>query len=120
MVTKNKILEYFRLMRPQGAAQTASILLLGSLIMGQRDFSSLLILFIIGVLSHIHGFVLNDYADVEVDKKLSELEKKPLVSGIIPKQHAIIIIIITMPPRRRRGLNYNCFYNLYILEQLFF
>lgn len=95
MATKNKILEYFRLMRPQGAAQTASILLLGSLIMGQRDFSLLLVLFIIGVLSHIHGFVLNDYADVEVDKRLSELEKKPLVSGIIPKQHALFIIIIT-------------------------
>jgi 4-hydroxybenzoate polyprenyltransferase len=95
MSTKNKILEYLRLMRPQAAAQTVTILLLGSLIMGQRDFSSLLILFIIGILSHIHGFVLNDYADIEVDKKLSELGKKPLVSGVIPKRHALIITVIT-------------------------
>ena len=95
MSLKNKIFEYFRLMRPQGAAQTASILLIGSLIMGQREFSLLLILFIIGVLAHIHGFVLNDYADVEVDKKLSELENKPLVSGVIPKRNALVIIVVT-------------------------
>ena len=60
MSLKNKILEYFRLMRPQGAAQTASILFLGSLIMGLRDLTLLFILFIIGFMSHIHGFVLND------------------------------------------------------------
>ena len=95
MSLKNKILEYFRLMRPQGAAQTASILFLGSLIMGLRDLTLLFILFIIGFMSHIHGFVLNDYADIEVDKRSYELEKKPLVSGLISKKHALAIVIIT-------------------------
>ncbi|UCH71570.1 MAG: UbiA family prenyltransferase [Thermoplasmatales archaeon] len=95
MNLKNKVLEYFRLMRPQGAAQTAIILLLGSLIMGQRDLSLLFIIFLIGFLGHIHGFVLNDYADIEVDKKSYDLEKKPLVRGEIPKSHALAIVIIT-------------------------
>ena len=95
MNVANTILEYFRLMRPQGAAQTAVILLLGSLIMGQRDIFPLFILFLIGFLSHVHGFVLNDYADAEVDKKSSDLEKKPLVSGTISKRSAIFIIFLT-------------------------
>jgi len=95
MSISNKILEYLRLMRPQGAAQTAAILLLGSLTMGQRDLFPLFILFIIGFLSHVHGFVLNDYADAEVDRKSSDLGKKPLVSGTIPKRSAIFIIFFT-------------------------
>jgi len=94
MKTKSKIPVYLRLLRPQSAAMTASVLLVGALVMGQRDTFLLSILFIIGVLSHIFGFVLNDYADIEVDKKSGELKDKPLVSGIISKNHALIIVIL--------------------------
>jgi len=95
MNEKSKLLQYLRLLRPQTAAMLASILLIGALIMGQRDIFSLLILFIIGVLSHIFGYVLNDYADIEIDKKSKDLKDKPLVSGIIPKQNALIIVLLS-------------------------
>ena len=95
MNEKSKLFQYLRLLRPQAAAMTASVLLIGALVMGMRDPFLLFILFIIGVLSHIFGFVLNEYADVEVDKKSKELLKKPLVSGIIPKKNALIIVILS-------------------------
>ena len=95
MSVKERILEYFRLLRIQGGAMSASVLLIGALIMGQRDLSLLFILFLIGIFGHVHGFVLNDYADIEVDRKSPELKKKPLVSGIIPKEHALIIVFLT-------------------------
>jgi 4-hydroxybenzoate polyprenyltransferase len=91
MSVKNRVLEYFRLLRFHSGAGTASILLIGSLIMGQRDPFLLIIVFFIGLLGHIYGFVLNDYVDIEVDKKSSDLKKKPLVSGTIPKEHALLI-----------------------------
>jgi 4-hydroxybenzoate polyprenyltransferase len=40
--------------------------------------------------------VLNDYADIEVDKKSVDLKKKPLVSGLIPMQHALIITFMAV------------------------
>jgi 4-hydroxybenzoate polyprenyltransferase len=95
MSVKERILEYFRLLRIQGGAMSASVLLIGALIMGQRDLSLLFILFLIGIFCHVHGYVLNDYADIEVDRKSPELKKKPLVSGVIPKEHALIIVFLT-------------------------
>lgn len=91
MSVKNRTLEYFRLLRFHSGAVEASIILIGALIMGQRNSSLLLVIFLIGLLGHIYGFVLNDYADIGVDKKSLDLEKKPLVSGIIPKEHALLI-----------------------------
>jgi 4-hydroxybenzoate polyprenyltransferase len=93
---KTKLVGYFRLMRFQSAASESLLILIGALLMGQHDPWPLLILFCIGVLFHIYGFVLNDYADIEVDKKSVDLKKKPLVSGLIPTQHALIIIIVAV------------------------
>jgi 4-hydroxybenzoate polyprenyltransferase len=93
---KNRIREYLSLFRIQTAAATASAPLLGGLIMGQRDVSHLTILFIIGLLCHIYGFVLNEYIDVEVDKKSIDLKKKPLVSGSITRNQALFIVIISI------------------------
>lgn len=94
MSVKNRILEYLRLFRFQAGAVEATIILIGALVMGQRDFSLLLIVFFIGIFGHICGYVLNDYADVKVDKKSYELKEKPLVSGVIPKRYALIISIL--------------------------
>jgi len=93
---KNKIRNYLSLLRIQTAAATASAPLLGGLIMGQRELSQLAVLFIIGLLCHIFGFVLNEYVDVEVDKKSMDLEKKPLVSGSITKTQALFIVILSI------------------------
>lgn len=92
----DKIREYARLLRPQSAAHTGVFPLLAALIMNERNLLSLFILFLIGVLGHIHGYVLNDYTDIELDSKVSELKKKPLVKGIIPKSHAVFVIIFTL------------------------
>lgn len=92
----NTTREYLSLFRIQTAATTATAPLLGGLVMGQRDVLHLAVLFIIGLLSHIFGFVLNEYADIEVDKKSINLKKKPLVSGSISKNKALIIVIISI------------------------
>jgi 4-hydroxybenzoate polyprenyltransferase len=95
MNLKNRTAEYLRLLRLQTAAVTALTPLIGSLIMGQHDIFLLIILFLIGFLYHIYGFVLNEYIDVEVDKKSVDLKKKPLVSGIVPKGHALFIALLS-------------------------
>jgi len=89
------MLEYLRLPRLQTAAVTALTPIVGSLVMGQHDIFLLLILFFIGFLYHIYGFVLNEYVDVEVDKKSIDLKKKPLVSGIVPKEVALFISLLS-------------------------
>jgi len=93
MSMKNKTLAYLRLLRFHAGALIASLSLIGALVMGQRDHSLLLVIFTVGFLYHVYGYVLNDYMDLEVDKQSSDLKRKPLVSGIIPKQHAFIIAI---------------------------
>lgn len=94
MKRKHRFLEYLCLIRPQGAAFTGAVIIIGSLIMtGQRNMLHLSILFIIGVLGHIFGFVLNEYVDIGVDEKSQYLNEKPLVSGVIPKNHALFIAL---------------------------
>jgi 4-hydroxybenzoate polyprenyltransferase len=89
------ILEYLRLFRFHAVSMETTIILIGALLMGQRDLVILSIIFLIGLFGHICGYVLNDYADIEVDKISHELREKPLVSGTIPKNNALIIGFIT-------------------------
>ena len=90
------IREYFSLLRIQTGATTATAPLLGGLVMGQKDVLLLSILFVIGLLYHIFGFVLNEYKDIEIDRKSIDLKKKPLVSGNITKNKALFIVIISI------------------------
>lgn len=92
----NKICEYLRLFRLHTGAATASAPLIGGLIMGQRDLPALVVLFVIGIFYHIFGFVLNEYIDVNIDKKSLDLKEKPLVSGSINKKQALSIVIISI------------------------
>ncbi len=92
---KNNLLEYLRLLRFHTSAATASAPLIGGLIAGQREIIPLFVLLVIGILYHIYGFVLNEYIDIEVDKKSIELHKKPLVSGSIPVKHAGFIVLFS-------------------------
>ncbi len=95
MNLKNKVLEYLRLSRLQTAAVTAVTPIIGSLVMGQSDIVHISILFLIGFSYHIYGFVLNEYVDVEVDKKSMDLQKKPLVSNVFPKRYALFISLFS-------------------------
>ena len=90
-----RIFEYFRLFRFQTGAATATAPLIGSLVIGQRNIYFLFVLFIVGILYHIYGFVLNEYIDVDVDKKSKHLLNKPLVSGSIQKKNAKFIILLS-------------------------
>lgn len=91
MSKKEIILEYVRLIRLSTAGNEIGVVLLGGFAMGMRDISSIILLVLIGLFGHIFGYTLNEYVDVEVDKKLSYKIRKPLVSGVIPKKHALII-----------------------------
>lgn len=93
MNLKNRLIWYFQLFRFQTAAATALAPVVGAIVVGQRDIFPLFILFVIGLLCHIYGFVLNEYMDIDVDKKSEDLKKKPLISGIIPKKHALFIAL---------------------------
>ncbi|KYK25380.1 hypothetical protein AYK24_04975 [Thermoplasmatales archaeon SG8-52-4] len=94
--TIKKICEYLRLFRLHTGAATASAPLIGGIIMGQRQIPALVVLFIIGIFYHIFGFVLNEYVDVNVDKKSDDLKEKPLVRGSISKKQALYIVIISI------------------------
>ena len=93
MKTKDILIEYFRLIRFSTVGDEVAVILLGGFLMGLRDLYFIGILFIIGLLGHIFGYVLNEYIDIEVDRKLKYEIKKPLVSGIIPKKNALVIIL---------------------------
>ncbi len=93
---KKKTITYLQLFRLQTAAVTATTPLIGGLLMNQRDPLLLTMLFAVGILYHIFGFVLNEYVDIEVDKKSDDLKKKPLVSGAITKNTALPIVMVSM------------------------
>ena len=85
---------YAKLLRLPGLGGLAIPPVFGAISVGVYDFYKLSILFIIGALSAIYGFVLNDYADVELDRLVRELHGKPLVSGAISKKSAIAVCVI--------------------------
>ena len=91
-----KILDYIRLVRLQTAAATATAPVVAALTAGQRVFVDIFTLFLIGVLYHVYGFVLNEYFDMEVDSKSPDLSRKPLVSKRVPGEHALIISFIAV------------------------
>jgi 4-hydroxybenzoate polyprenyltransferase len=48
-------------------------------------------LFLIGAIAAMYGFILNDYADVDLDRLIKELKGKPLVDGTIERKTAVFI-----------------------------
>ena len=94
MSLKNKTLSYFRLFRFQATGLIAALLVIGAVVSGQSDTYLLLIIFGIGIFYHIFLYVLNDYVDLEVDKQSKDLQRKPLVSGVISPKTGLTIAII--------------------------
>jgi 4-hydroxybenzoate polyprenyltransferase len=90
----SKISAYAKLLRIPGLGGLAIPPVIGALTVGIYDLNVLIILFIIGSFSAIYGFILNDYADVELDKLVKVLQKKPLVSGEISRKNAIMISVL--------------------------
>jgi len=87
----NKITAYARLLRIPGLGALAIPPVIGALTVGMTDLPNLLILFFIGAVSAMYGFILNDYADIELDRLIPELKGKPLVDGTIHPRTAVFI-----------------------------
>jgi len=62
---------------------------------------------LIGLVSGIYGFMLNDYMDVDIDRQCPELSQRALVKGTISKKVAKFIII-------------SCFFSAYAMLFIFF
>ncbi len=90
----NKITAYARMLRIPGLGALSMPPVVGALIIGVSDLFSLVILFFIGAVAAIYGFILNDYADVELDKLIKELKGKPLVDSSIERKTAVFICFL--------------------------
>lgn len=93
-----------RLTRVQTMALTALVPVVGALVyMGEAspgtpvalsdDLFPLALLFITGCLFHVFGFVLNEWADLDVDRASRDLTDKPLVAGVISGREALAIAV---------------------------
>ena len=99
-----KIKAVFRLIRIHSLMVTALTPLLGACatfaifegeLVPLDKLPILINLFMIGVVAHVLGEILNDYIDYDIDKTNIELSEKPLVSGDISKRAALIGMILT-------------------------
>ncbi len=87
----SKLTAYVRLLRIPGLGGLGIPAVIGALSVGVQDLVSLTILFVIGSLAAIYGFILNDYADVELDRLSKDLKGKPLVDGTISLKTAVFV-----------------------------
>ncbi len=90
----SKVAAYAKLLRLPGIGALGTTTLIGAMTVGVYDLIDLAIVFTIGSLSAVFGFLLNDYADVELDNLVDDLKKKPLVSGDVSKKSALMIAIL--------------------------
>jgi 4-hydroxybenzoate polyprenyltransferase len=90
----NKVAAYAKLLRLPGIGALGTTTLIGAISVGEYDLLNLSIVFLIGSFSAVFGFLLNDYADVELDNLVDDLKKKPLVSGDVSKRSALMMAIL--------------------------
>ena len=91
--------EYLKLSRSFNMGLTSIAPVLGAVSMwniGQISIMGLFILFLIGSLSHIFGFVLNDVIDIKIDSLSEDLSARPLVSGKITRKKAFYFVIFCL------------------------
>jgi 4-hydroxybenzoate polyprenyltransferase len=87
----SSITAYARLLRIPGLGALGIPPVIGALTVGMMDGYNLILLFFIGSVSAMYGFILNDYADIELDRLIPELKGKPLVDGTIHPKTAVFI-----------------------------
>jgi 4-hydroxybenzoate polyprenyltransferase len=93
------IREYLEISRFFNMGLTGVAPVLGALAMWnirETTLIQLVILFVIGCLSHIYGFVVNDIVDIKIDKLSADLSARPLVSGHITVRKAKYFAIACM------------------------
>jgi len=82
---------YVQLMRLYGIFM-AMMPLLGALSNG--IFDKLFFLLLVGISANIFGFIQNDYFDIEIDRKSGYVADRPLASGVISKQEAVMLMAL--------------------------
>ena len=90
----SKVSAYARLLRVPGIGALGVVPVIGALTVGVTDILTLTIVFIIGTFSSVFGFLVNDYVDIELDKLVDDLQRKPLVSGEISRRTALFIAFL--------------------------
>lgn len=91
--------DYIEITRLFNMGLTAIAPVLGALSMwdvGSMSLWKLLILFLIGSLAHIYGFVINDVIDFRLDKLSKDLSARPLVRGSITRKQVVFFAISCM------------------------
>ena len=83
--------QYLILVRPYGMLFLGFTPVFGAIANGDFSFSNLVILFIIGIFSHIFTFSQNDYYDVEIDNKSKYVSNRPLTTGSITKKAVLVV-----------------------------
>jgi 4-hydroxybenzoate polyprenyltransferase len=89
--------EYLLLIRLPNVFTTPSNILAGyfaAVTVAEANSGDLVLLMISSGLLYVAGIVLNDYFDIEVDKK--ERPSRPLASGTISKRHALAMAIVAL------------------------
>jgi hypothetical protein len=92
-----RLKEYLLLIRLPNVFTTPSNILAGyfaAVTVAEADIVHLIALMVSSGLLYIGGIVLNDYFDVEIDKR--ERPSRPLPSGNISKRHALAIAMVAL------------------------
>ena len=93
-----RLKKYLLLIRLPNVFTTPSNILAGyfaaAFTVAEADVTHLITLMISSGLLYIAGIVLNDYFDIEIDKR--ERPSRPLPSGKISKRHALTIAIVAL------------------------
>lgn len=82
---------YAKLLRVPGIGALGIVSVIGALTVGMYDIYNLSLVFLIGAFASVFGFLINDYVDIELDKLVDDLQKKPLVSGEVSRKSALIL-----------------------------
>jgi len=76
------------------AMGVSNVAVFGALsVTGLLELHHFLLLFFIGVAFNVLGFVLNDYFDMEIDKRSEDLAERPLVKGTVSSRSALGIAL---------------------------
>ena len=96
----NLFFEYARLIRLPGLGGLSIAPIFGAISLMEIgidiSLTILVILLIFGILKSLYGFVLNDYADLELDRLSDDISNRPLVRGAISKKTALGICYLTV------------------------
>lgn len=90
------IREYLEISRLFNMGLTGIAPVIGALSMWnveETPIIRLFVLFCIGCLSHVYGFVLNDVIDIKIDKLSKDLTSRPLVRGAITLKKATFFAV---------------------------